>query len=768
MLFMKKVTLTLVLLFSCFFFANAQVTCPPNIDFELGNYSYWHYYTGTCCPLTTPTYTGLGTPDLSRITLVSGTAMDACCSFPVVSPGAGAYVLKLGNTSAGTTSPNAQKARYYVHVPATGSNYLLSYRTAVALQNSAHAVSQQPRLAVKLFDSATGSPLPCNNYDITPGVAGTYTVSGCGSTPLSCKPWTTASIDLSGYAGATVGIDFATSDCGMIGHWGYAYVDLSCGLFATTMVSSCDSTLLTGPSGYPYYSWYDSSTFSPLLGTNQSLWAPAPVAPRTYAVVATPYPGFGCADTFYVRLYPPAPGSCCTGCTTLPLIFWGDVSGDCIWQPGENYNYLPVTAKVDSNGVTVDTVSVTSSINYGVYAPTGTVYTFTLLPGLLTGSCPGGSVSYTITSLPVLTAQVLGLTCAATSTPADVTVYSTVRSGSHLQRADIYATSTHCLGLGVNVSAFASPRYLPVSSFNGSPSASSTSGNLIAWGVGALSVFSLPAHFEYAVVKSGSALTIGDTVQVKCSAFATAGGDSDSSNNFTFEVDTVKASFDPNFIAVSPSGCFDDSVLQYAIHFENLGNDTAHNVYILDTLADELSVNSLRIKLASAAMNISIFKAGTHNVVRFYFPNINLLDSSQHGFNDGAVFYSIRPLPGLSLGTAISARVGIYFDYNEVVMTNAATTVKGCPAVIIDHTGVASHERKVSLYPNPAKDELIIKSEAGIYKSFTITNTVGQVMIQQELASPLKAVNIKALPAGMYYVSMQADGFSIMLKFIKN
>jgi hypothetical protein len=57
-------------------------------------------------------------------------------------------------------------------------------------------------------------------------------------------------------------------------------------------------------------------------------------------------------------------------------------------------------------------------------------------------------------------------------------------------------------------------------------------------------------------------------------------GDYDSTNNHINRVDTVKSSYDPNFIEVSPKGCIPATVstqLQYSIGFENTVNDTAHN-----------------------------------------------------------------------------------------------------------------------------------------------------------------------------------------------
>src|SRR4051812_9500333 len=163
-------------------FAKAQITCPPNIDFELGTYANWHYYKGSpnsvlgdvidgggCCPISTPTYCGYGVPCTTptlRHSLVSGAGADVCCSFPLIPPGGGAYTMKLGNTS---IQAQAEKLRYYVHVPAGSTSYSLFYRYAVVLEDPSHPATQQPRFEVRVFDSATNSAFPCAQYSYITG-----------------------------------------------------------------------------------------------------------------------------------------------------------------------------------------------------------------------------------------------------------------------------------------------------------------------------------------------------------------------------------------------------------------------------------------------------------------------------------------------------------------------------------------------------------------------------------------------------------------------
>jgi hypothetical protein len=205
-------------------------TCPPNIDFESGNLSNWKPFTGSCCPINT----GTAGASTGRHTIMSGTGTDPYGGFPVVPSGGGSYALRIGNSG---TSRQAEKVRYFVRVPNNVNNYSFIYRYAVVFQDPGHTAAQQPRFEVKTFDSATNQSLNCNThtYIAASNIPG-FTRSNVSST-VFYRAWSTATINLSGYAGRTIILDFASGDCSLGGHFGYGYVDLSCGLFQINTVA---------------------------------------------------------------------------------------------------------------------------------------------------------------------------------------------------------------------------------------------------------------------------------------------------------------------------------------------------------------------------------------------------------------------------------------------------------------------------------------------------------------------------------------------------
>ena len=300
----RKNVLLLALLFLGFSFSSrAQFgpVCPDNIDFELGNYSYWTFWTGIFTGGTINCPNGT-TPVTTWHDLMSGSGVDPYGGFPVVAPLGGAYSMRLNN---GTIGARAAECRYNIHVPSTSANYSLLYKYAVVLEDPGHAASQQPRFVVRAIDSATGIDVPCTIFNYV----STSTLTGSGWISLGSgryyKPWTTGSLNLSGLGGSTVTVKFSVADCSPTGHFGYAYIDMACGIFSITTLSCfATSATVSGPPGFYGYTWMDSISFSISYGTGQTITIGVPSVTTTFALILAPYPGYGCADTLYAKMIP--------------------------------------------------------------------------------------------------------------------------------------------------------------------------------------------------------------------------------------------------------------------------------------------------------------------------------------------------------------------------------------------------------------------------------------------------------------------------------
>ncbi len=265
-----------------------SVVCPPNIDFENGNYGYWKFFTGNCCPISVTPSAQIN----NRHFLTTGSGIDPIGGFPIVAPGGGGYSLKLGNTS---VDAEAERASYSVQVPNSLNDFSLTYRFAVVFEDPGHYSFQQPRFEVSTLDSNTGLLLPCNQFTY---VASSNLPGFTCNQGICYRGWTTATLNLSGYNGHTIVVTFSTGDCDLGGHFGYGYVDLSCSLFQISY-NQCNTSVnqtLSAPPGFQQYIWYDSNYVN-IIDTGANIIVPAPQVSTKYNVVLVPYPGYGCKDT---------------------------------------------------------------------------------------------------------------------------------------------------------------------------------------------------------------------------------------------------------------------------------------------------------------------------------------------------------------------------------------------------------------------------------------------------------------------------------------
>ncbi|MFN8395070.1 MAG: PKD domain-containing protein [Bacteroidia bacterium] len=212
---------------------------------------------------------------------------------------------------------------------------------------------------------------------------------------------------------------------------------------------------------------------------------------------------------------------------------------------------------------------------------------------------------------------------------------------------------------------------------------SSVSGNTATWNLGTLN--------------GGASVTIMSTGEVQfvplgsvwayTGIVGTSTPESDYGNNSSSGMLWVTGAHDPNDKQVwtadgtNADGPINqsDSLLRYLVRFQNTGNDTAFNIYILDTLDQHLDISSLNVEAASAPYQV-LFMDSTGHRVKFLFENILLPDSNRNEpKSHGYIQYTIRQPGNLATGMTISNSASIYFDFNPPVITNTVTSTI-CPA----------------------------------------------------------------------------------------
>lgn len=222
-----------------------------------------------------------------------------------------------------------------------------------------------------------------------------------------------------------------------------------------------------------------------------------------------------------------------------------------------------------------------------------------------------------------------------------------------------------------------------VSNVSYSINPNSTSGNTATWNLGTLNGGASVTIMSTGVVQFvplGSVWAYTGTV-------GTSTPESNYQNNSSSGMLWITGSYDPNDKQVwtadgtNADGPINqsDSLLRYLVRFQNTGNDTAFNIYILDTLDQHLDISSLFVEAASHPYQV-LFTDSTGHHVKFLFENILLPDSNRNEpESHGYIQYTIRQPGNLSTGIEIRNTASIYFDFNAPVVTNTVVSTI-CPA----------------------------------------------------------------------------------------
>jgi gliding motility-associated-like protein len=300
-----KARCTLLLLIMLFIIVRGKAQtvgglCPANIGFENGSFQNWDCYAGKISSAGVITLSPTAPID-GRHTIFQNTypqQKDPYGDFPVNCPNGSGYSIRLGNN---LTGQEAESVSYTFTIPASQSNYSIIYNYAVVLQNPSHQDYQQPKFTSKVFNVTDNQYVDCGSFEFVassslPG----FKLSNVG-TNIYYKPWSPITINLYGYAGKTIRIEFTNNDCTLGGHFGYAYLDVnencSSPISGNVYCNGASSLTLTAPFGFREYHWYNAD-FSKELGTENILKiSPVPPPNTVYNLQIVPFPGLGCLDT---------------------------------------------------------------------------------------------------------------------------------------------------------------------------------------------------------------------------------------------------------------------------------------------------------------------------------------------------------------------------------------------------------------------------------------------------------------------------------------
>lgn len=207
---------------------------------------------------------------------------------------------------------------------------------------------------------------------------------------------------------------------------------------------------------------------------------------------------------------------------------------------------------------------------------------------------------------------------------------------------------------------------------------------------------------------------------------------------------TIGGSYDPNDKLSTPqlstTQVSEGQFINYTIRFQNTGTDTAFTVVIADTLNSLLQANTFEFLGSSHACKTTI----QDNKLYFEFRNILLPDSNVNLIgSNGFVNFRIKPQSSVVLNTVIPNKGAIYFDYNEPIITNTATTTISntiLPTHLLGFSAALQSNKTVLLYWNTTNElntQFFVVEQSTNGKDF----------------EPLKTVSAKGSGNNSYYIN---------------
>ncbi|MGB1205249.1 MAG: DUF7619 domain-containing protein [Chitinophagales bacterium] len=240
------------------------------------------------------------------------------------------------------------------------------------------------------------------------------------------------------------------------------------------------------------------------------------------------------------------------------------------------------------------------------------------------------------------------------------------------------------------------------------------------------------------------------------------------------DCEEVIGSFDPNDKQVVPRGVADEhftpenELMTYKIRFQNVGNDTAFTVFILDTISTHLNLNTIKTVGNSHAYE---FEMLDERIVKWTFPNILLVDSTTNeSASHGFVRYEIQQHLDLEKGTMITNDAGIYFDFNAPVITNKVFNTIGDTTLTV-FVSKPNLQHDIDVYPNPTDNfvqfDMTKMPKQSENASLQITDINGRLLKTQVLNNDaVNRIYVGDLPYGVYLYSLFLDNEGINGKLV--
>ncbi len=237
-------------------------------------------------------------------------------------------------------------------------------------------------------------------------------------------------------------------------------------------------------------------------------------------------------------------------------------------------------------------------------------------------------------------------------------------------------------------------------------------------------------------------------------------------NNTSSHSQAIIGSYDPNDIAESHGpqivhAEFDqDEYLYYTIRFQNTGTANATTVRVENQLDEQLDSSTFQMLYSSH--DYTMTRVGEELI--WQFDDIQLVpEATDSEDSQGFIQYKIKPTTGYAIGDIIPNMAEIYFDFNPPIITDTFET-----EFVQQLANVGFESDNLQLYPNPARQSIMISGEFDAISSVTIHDLLGKaIYTQSNIGNSDASVDVSKFSRGIYLVTITtSDNLKIVKKLI--
>lgn len=237
----------------------------------------------------------------------------------------------------------------------------------------------------------------------------------------------------------------------------------------------------------------------------------------------------------------------------------------------------------------------------------------------------------------------------------------------------------------------------------------------------------------------------------------------------------VQSSFDPNDKLTNPGlpeGVneipLNQEWITYTVRFQNEGNFSAKDVFIVDELDPKLDPFSLMPLESSHPYTMESISKDDAFFIKFNFNDIFLdFQANDEEASQGHITFMVKAKDDVVLGDIVSNQAEIYFDQNPPIITNLVQHE------FIEETlsdlNFINPEADIKIWPNPARDVLNIQHDFASEYQVAIYDIKGRLLFDQKFKSNQDQIDVSALDKGIYILSIESQSRrQDHMKFIKN